>query len=188
MLGNYQRANAYASAQIAFGRLYSSLGFDPLPDDFDSNDIPKLSERVREHLKATEQDTLKMTSNLFGAAPSVSVRLAGVTDAVMQVRMKAQISHLLERNDVEVDAANGYPVTFSLQLEPKDALEKASWSIVMTDDKGQVRGEANHATTMPANSRNSAYEASLSAALSSKLPQLKSWLAAQAATHQSDSQ
>ena len=188
VLGNYQRANAYASAQIAFGRLYSSLGFDPLPDDFDGNDIPRLSERVREHLKATEHDTLKMTSNLFGAAPSVSVRLAGITDAVMQVRMKAQISHLLERNEVEVDAANGYPVTFSLQLEPKDALEKASWSIVMTDDKGQVKGEANHVTTMPANSRNTAYEASLSAALSSKLPQLKNWLAAQAATHQSDSQ
>ena len=187
VLGNYQRANTYASAQIAFGRLYSSLGFDPLPDDFDGNDIPKLSERVREHLKATEQDTLKMTSNLFGAAPSVSVRLAGVTDAVMQVRMKAQISHLLERNDVEVDAAKGYPVTFSLQLEPKDALEKASWSIVMTDDRGQVKGEENHVTTMPANSRNSAYEASLTAALTSKLPQLKNWLAAQAAATESDS-
>ncbi len=184
VLGNYQRANTYASAQIAFGRLYSSLGFDPLPDDFDGNDIPKLSERVREHLKATEQDTLKMTSNLFGAAPSVSVRLAGVTDAVMQVRMKAQINQLLERNDVEIDAANGYPVTFSLQLEPKDALEKASWSIVLTDDKGQVRGEANHVTTMPANSRSTAYEASLSAALTSKLPQLKSWLEAQTTTKQ----
>ena len=184
VLGNYQRANTYASAQIAFGRLYSSLGFDPLPDDFDGNDIPKLSERVREHLKATEQDTLKMTSNLFGAAPSVSVRLAGVTDAVMQVRMKAQINQLLERNDVEIDAANGYPVTFSLQLEPKDALEKASWSIVLTDDKGQVRGQANHVTTMPANSRSTAYEASLSAALTSKLPQLKSWLEAQTTTKQ----
>ena len=184
VLGNYQRANTYASAQIAFGRLYSSLGFDPLPDDFDGNDIPKLSERVREHLKATEQDTLKMTSNLFGAAPSVSIRLAGVTDAVMQVRMKAQISHLLERNDIEVDAAKGYPVTFSLQLEPKDALEKASWSIVMTNEKGQLKGEENYVTTMPANSRSTAYEASLSAALSSKLPQLKNWLAAQAAANE----
>ena len=184
VLGNYQRANTYASAQIAFGRLYSSLGFDPLPDDFDGNDIPKLSERVREHLKATEQDTLKMTSNLFGAIPTVSVRLAGVDDPVMQVRMKAQINHLLERNQVEVDAANGYPVTFSLQLEPKDALEKASWSIVMTDDKGQIKGTANHVTTLPVNSRNAAYEASLSAALTSKLPQLRSWLGAQAVANQ----
>ena len=184
VLGAYQRANTYANAQIAFGRLYSSLGFDPLPDDFDGNDISKLSERVREHLKATEQDTLKMTSNLFGVVPSVSVRLAGVDDAVMQVRMKAQISLLLERHQVEVDTANGYPVTFSLQLEPKEALEKANWSIVMMDDKGQIKGEANHSTTLPLNSRNSAYEASLSAALTSKLPQLKSWLGAQAAANQ----
>ena len=184
VLGNYQRANTYASAQIAFGRLYSSLGFDPLPDDFDGNDIPKLSQRVRDHLKATEQDTLKMTSNLFGSAPSVSVRLAGVEDAVMRVRMKAQINHLLERNQVEVDAANGYPVTFSLLLEPKDALEKASWSIVMMDEKGQVKGETSHVTTLPINSRSRAYEASLSAALTSKLPQLRSWLGAQAAASQ----
>ena len=98
--------------------------------------------------------------------------------------MKAQISHLLERNDVGVDAANGYPVTFSLQLEPKDALEKASWSIVMTDEKGQVKGEANHVTTLPINSRNTAYEASLSAALTSKMSQLRSWLGAQAAVNQ----
>ena len=181
VLGNYQRANTYASAQIAFGRLYSSLGFDPLPDDFDGNDIPKLSERVREHLKATEQDTLKMTSNLFGSAPTVSVRLAGVDDAVMRVRMKAQISQLLERNQVEVDAERGHPVTFSLQRQPKDELETASWSIVMRDDKGHVTGEAEHITTLPSNSRSTVYEASLSAAITSKLPQIKGWLEAQAA-------
>ena len=184
VLGNYQRANTYASAQIAFGRLYSSLGFDPLPDDFDGNDIPKLSERVREHLKTTEQDTLKMTSNLFGSAPSVSVRLAGVEDAVMRVRMTAQIKHLLERNDVGVDAANGYPVTFSLQREPKDALEKAKWSIVMTDDKGQVKGQVSHVTTLPADSRSSAYEASLSAALTSKMPAIRTWLGVSVASDQ----
>lgn len=181
VLGNYQRANTYASAQIAFGRLYSSLGFDPLPDDFDGNDIARLSERVRDHLKSTEQDTLKMTSNLFGSAPAVSVRLVGVEDAVMKVRMTAQINQLLERNDVEVDSANGYPVTFSLRLEPKESLEKASWSIVMTDENGQVRGAANHVTTLPANSRNSAYEASLVAALTSKLPNIRTWLGVQAA-------
>ncbi len=178
VLGNYQRANTYASAQIAFGRLYNSLGFDPLPDDFDGNDIPKLSERVREHLKATEQDTLKMTSNLFGSAPAVSIRLVGVEDAVMRVRMTAQISQLFERNDLEIDADQGYPVTFSLQRQPKDELEKASWSITMTDDKGLVKGETEHASMLPSNSRSSAYEASLSAAVTSKLPQIRSWLAA----------
>jgi outer membrane protein TolC len=39
VLGAYQRANAYANAHIAFGRLYNTLGFDPIADDFDGNDL-----------------------------------------------------------------------------------------------------------------------------------------------------
>ena len=177
VLGSFQRANTYASAQIAFGRLYNTLGFDPLPDDFDGNDLQALTERVRTHLKATEQDTLKMTSNLFGHAPSVSVRLVGVDNPVMNVRMKAQISELLARNQVEVDASNGVPVTFTLSREAKDSLENASWSIVLADAKGKVKGEARHASTLPTNSRNTAYEATLVAAVTSRLPQLRHWLA-----------
>ena len=177
VLGNYQRANTYATAQIAFGRLYNTLGFDPLPDDFEGNPLPQLTERVRVHLKSTEEDSLKMTSTLFGYSPAVSVRLAGVSDPVMQVRMRAQISELLIRNQVDVDAPNGLPMTFSLQREPRDGLEKASWSIVLVDGNGQVKGQASQATTMPADSRNSAYEASLVSAVTSKLPQMRGWLA-----------
>ena len=177
VLGSYQRANTYASAQIAFGRLYNTLGFDPLPDDFDANDLPMLTERVRAHLRATEQDTLKMTSNLFGHAPSVSVRLVGVEVPVMNVRMKAQITELLARNKVEVDASNGVPMTFTLSRESKDSLESARWSITLADSNGKVIGEALHASMLPSQARNTAYEATLIAALTSKLPQLRGWLA-----------
>ena len=188
VLGNYQRANTYANAQIAFGRLYSSLGFDPLPDDFDGNDIPKLTERVREHLKSTEQDSLKMTSNLFGSLPSVSVHLAGIDDSVMQVRMKAQVNLLLERNNIEIDPNHGYPITFQLKREPNEELEKANWTIVMTDSKGQERAEAQYRSVLPSNSRNSAYEASLSAAVTSKLPMIRNWLASHLTTIQREPQ
>lgn len=177
VLGNYQRANTYANAQIAFGRLYNTLGFDPLPDDFEGNALPQLTERVRVHLKSTEEDSLKMTSVLFGFAPAVSVRLVGVSDPVMQVRMRAQINELLTRNQVDVDAPNGLPMTFSLQREPRDGLEKASWSIELKDAKGAIKGQTTQATTMPADSRNSAYEASLVSAVTSKLPQMRGWLA-----------
>ena len=177
VLGSFQRANTYASAQIAFGRLYNTLGFDPLPDDFDGNDLQALTERVRTHLKATEQDTLKMTSNLFGHAPSVSVRLVGVDNPVMNVRMKAQITDLLARNQVEVDPSKGVPVTFTLSRAAKDSLENASWSIVLADGKGHVKGETRHASMLPPNARDTAYEATLVAALTSRLPQLRNWLA-----------
>ncbi len=188
VLGNYQRANTYANAQIAFGRLYSSLGFDPLPDDFDGNDIPKLTERVREHLKLTEQDSLKMTSNLFGSLPSVAVHLVGIEDSVLQVRMKAQVNQLFERNDIEIDANHGHPITFLLKRELNDELEKAIWTIVMTDSKGQARSEAPYTSVLPSNSRNSAYEASLSAAVTSKLPAIRNWLASQLTSNPRESQ
>src|SRR5690606_29296602 len=71
VLGAYQRANAYANAHIAFGRLYNTLGFDPIADDFENNDLTALTERVRSHLKTAEKGAFEMSSNLFGRAPSV---------------------------------------------------------------------------------------------------------------------
>ncbi|WP_158307834.1 TolC family protein [Ramlibacter tataouinensis] len=180
VLGSYQRANAYAGAQIAFGRLYNSLGFDPLPDNFHQDDIPRLAERVRAHLRATEQDTLKMTSNLFGHPPAVSVRLVGVDDPVLQARMRAQIGEVFRRNEMEVDAARGVPLTFTLQREFRDGLERARWVIAMANGRGEVKGEAQYASTLPPQARGSVYEATLAAALTSKLPELRTWLAAAA--------
>ena len=80
VLGAYQRANAYANAHIAFGRLYNTLGFDPIADDFEANDLPTLTQRVRAHLQASEKDAFSMSSNLFGRAATVNVQLAGIQD------------------------------------------------------------------------------------------------------------
>ncbi len=178
VLGAYQRANAYANAQIAFGRLYNTLGFDPLPDDFEGNDLPKLTERVREHLRATEKDMYKMQSNLFGALPALSVRLAGVGDATSQVRMKAQIVELLSRNSFVIDDSQGLPITFALQREARNGLEKANWTIQLANGEGRMLGTANYTATVPGDARASTYEAALVAAATQAVPQMHAWLAA----------
>jgi hypothetical protein len=59
-------------------------------------------------------------------------------------------------------------------------LEKASWKIVLQDAKGEIKGETLLTSTMPANARNATYEAFLVAALTAKLPEMRSWLAAAA--------
>ena len=176
VLGNYQRMNAYANAQIAFGRLQNTLGFDPLPDDFEGNELPVLTERVRTHLNAVQKDAFKMTSTLFSYNPTVLIHLAGVSDPIAQVRIKAQLSELLARNQVVVDAAEGIPITFSLKTEPNGSLEKISWSISVTDRKGQTIGQADYDTAAPSNSRQSVYETALVAAVTFKLPQIRAWL------------
>ncbi len=182
VLGNYQRMSAYANAQIAFGRLYGTLGFDPLPDNFEKDDIATLTERVRIHLKATQADSLKMSSQLFGHLPAVAIKLVGVGDAVQQVRMHADVAELLKRNSVPVDAAHGLPLTLSLQRDVATAngsLQTATWHIAMAGAQGQALGTAEHSATLPGQARASAYESALVAAVTSKLPQMRSWLATQ---------
>ena len=177
LLGAYQRANAYANAQIAFGRLYNTLGYDPLPDNFEGDELPKLTERVHQHLRTTEQGSFALDSNLFGRPPSVSIHLAGVEDPVMQVRMKAQLSQLLERNQISVDESEGLPLTFNLERGTGASLEQATWRIGMADSQGHSRGIALHTAAMPAQARGSAWEATLVAATTSKMPQIRTWLA-----------
>ena len=179
VLGNYQRAGAYASAQIAFGRLYNTLGFDPLPDDFEADDLPRLTERIRTHLQATETATLAMSSHLFGYLPSVAIQVIGVDDPVQQVRLYAQASEMLTRNQVTVDAQHGTPLTLTLQTETTASrLHLATWQLRLGNAAGASDNVARHASTLPADARASAYEAALVATLNAKLPQVRTWLAA----------
>lgn len=176
VLGAYQRANAYANSQIAFARLYNTLGFDPLPDNFEGDDLFTLTDRVRQHLRSTERGSFTMTSNLFGHPAAVMLRLEGVEDPAMAGRMKEQITSLLVRNDVKVDNNKGMPVTFALQRNTRHGLEKINWEIELADAKGRVCHNANYATTVPGQARGSAYEAALVAAATQAMPQMRSRL------------
>ena len=176
VLGAYQRANAYANAHIAFGRLYNTLGFDPIADDFDANELPVLTQRVRTHLQASEKDAFSMSSNLFGRVATVNVQLAGIEDPVQKVRMKALVTELLARHDITTtDKVEGKPLTLAFESAGSNGLERATWTVKVTDEAGQKQ-QARFATTIPSNSRKSVYESSLVAALNANLGDIKSWL------------
>jgi len=175
VLGAYQRANAYANAHIAFGRLYNTLGFDPIADDFEGNDLAQLTQRVREHLQATEKDAFSLSSNLFGRAPAVSVQVTGISDPVQKVRMTALAKDLLARHDIEADDQAGAPLELSFESGDRLGLERAAWTLRLRDPAGAVRQEARFTTTMPQNARRSVYESSLVAALNANLGDLKTW-------------
>jgi len=176
VLGAYQRANAYANAQIAFGRLYNTLGFDPLPDNFEGNNLEELTVRIREHLQETEKDTLRMTSNLFGHLPKVSILFSGIESPVMQVRMKAQVAVLLARHQIELDEKDGLPLVFTLRSVTNEEKETISWTLEFEGYNATNKRSAKFVTTIPNNSRDTAYENALIAAVTSTLPELHSWL------------
>jgi outer membrane protein TolC len=176
VLGAWQRVSAYGAAQVAFARLYNSVGIDALPDNIDGDSLSVLTTRVREQLKTVEREALPLTSNLFGSLAPVSIHVAGVEDAVMQAHMTAQVKAFLLRNDVEVSDA-GMPLTFTLSRLERDGLERARWSITAADAQGNIRGEAVHLATLPPSPRPSAYEAALDAAMSARWKQVRTWVA-----------
>lgn len=176
VLGAYQKANTYANAQIAFGRLYNTLGFDPLEDNYDGNSIADLTAKVKQHFDETEQESLKMKSNLFGNQTKVSVNIQGVKDAKLQQMMKDKLITLLARNQIIHDDA-GMPLTFSLKRDITLAIEKASWNIQLSDKSGKVTQRVNYATKIPEKSRDSVLEATLIAAATSQLSEMKTWMA-----------
>ena len=176
-LGAYQRANAYANAQIAFGRLYNTLGFDPIADDFEAEELPRLAERVRRHFNDTEQGAWSLKSNLFKPLPSVSLHFAGVSDAAMLGRMAAKISELLTRHEFVVDPQRGAPLAFVLTRDARYGLEVARWDIKLSHFQGQTLGTTHYTTTVPSDARSSVYESTLVAATTQALPNIRAWLA-----------
>ena len=178
VLGEYQKANAYANAQIAFGRLYNTLGFDPLEDNYAGSNVAELSQRVKAHFNETETEALKMKSNLFGNQTKVSIKVKGVQDAALQKQMQVKLVELFARNQIVSDEMNGMPLIFSLTRDNQLAIDKANWSIQLADKAGKVTQTAAYTTKIPEKSRDSVVEATLIAAATSQLNTMKTWLAA----------
>lgn len=174
LLGDYQRANAYANSQIAFGRLYNTLGFDPLPTDGSGLDLTELTELVSEHRKLILDNSFVLKSHLFDQYSPVSVHLDGVTDPVLRTTMTKQLTDLLQRNDLQVDQEYGIPLRFILTSAAENGLEKVRWLIKLSSNESPQSVE--YETTLPQNSRPSAYEASLLAAAAANIVETRSWL------------
>lgn len=180
VLGQYQRAAAYANAQVAFGRLYNTLGLDALPDDFNQESLPRLTEQVRSHLAQTEKETLRMSSQLFGFAPSVAIQVMGVEDPALKVKLHAQASELLARRSITVDAQGGIPLLLSMSKKGHGDTQHTTWTLSASHDKAGKLDAATFTSSLPRPARDSAYEASLVSALNLSLPNIQRWLSSAA--------
>ena len=113
-------------------------------------------------------------ANVAVAMPEATVSVATAPAPKPSIR-QALITELLARHEITSDAKSGTPLTLAFQTEGNNGLEKATWTVKMTDEAGHNQ-QARFATTIPANSRASVYESSLVAALNANLGDIKSWL------------
>ena len=175
LLADYQRANAYADSQIAFGRLYNTLGFDPLPHDGGDLDLAQLTALIKEHRAELQSNSFSLKSHLFGHQTNVSIQIQGIDDPVLKYSMTEKLVDMLERNAISIDQKAGVPLVFSLSRIDTNGLQKALWLVRMAnnDESSHIEYE----TTLPKNARASTYEASLLAAASASLASTRNWVA-----------
>lgn len=175
VLGAYQKANAYANAQIAFGRLYNTLGFDPLEDNYQGNSVAELSQRVKLHFTQTENKALAFKSNLFtDDTQLVNVQIKGVTNPQQSSDMKTQLIGLLMRNNIK-HSETGVPLVFKLEQKESLSIDKTKWTIEMQNKQGALNQTA-YETKIPKGARDSVLDSSLLAAATFKLNDVKTWL------------
>ncbi|MDG5978444.1 outer membrane protein [Hydrogenophaga taeniospiralis CCUG 15921] len=180
VLGAYQRANAYANAHIAFGRLYNTLGFDPIADDFEGNDLPQLTERVRAHLRATQENAFVMSSNLFGPAPhSVGLAVTGDVAPGDVTPLTTLTADFLQRQDMGHNGSEPATLTLDLQRQQAGDLEKATWTLSLSNAQGEVLRRSRFDTTVPREARAGIHQKTLLAALTAHLGTLREWLHAE---------
>lgn len=180
VLGAFQQASAYSSAQIAYGRLYNALGFDPLPDDFEGDDLGQLKKRMRTYLDATDKDAYALSSQLMGQYASLSVKVVGVEDVPQNVRLTALTKDVLKRYDVAVDATSAQQMELSIKYTPAGAgMSRMQWTLTLKNetDKASKPKTLNFDALVHSDARPSVLETALSSALSARMDEIKQWMA-----------
>ncbi len=172
VLGAYQKANAYANAQIAFGRLYNTLGFDPLEDNYSKSTISELSNRIKTHITQTQTSALAFESHLFNQPETVHVKIEGVNNPEQVSKMKSQVIQLLARNNIQ-HQEQAQPLVFKLDQKNHLSIDKTQWRIQMQDAQGKPVELSSYETKIPSGSRASVLESSLLAAATFKLNEVK---------------
>lgn len=176
VLGAYQRANAYANAQIAFGRLYSTLGFDALSGDFDNTDLKTLSSQVSAHLKKTENDAYSLQSQLFGSPVVLSVMISGLDDPVLRVRSAALVKSMLTKQGMEIGEATSKKVELrKSQVASNSGLPILVWETVLSDQQSGKQRILRYESIVPRDARDTVVEAALTNAIQLQLPTIQAW-------------
>lgn len=177
ILGEYQRANAYSNAQIAHGRLYNTLGFDPLNDAALDASLDDLKLAVQEQFKANEKEAYRFTSNLFGhEVPRLALRLEGFDSEVLRVRVSADVKSVLQRQGllIDPDSPNALTLRRSLRAANGD-MSRSHWSVVLPQGAASEVPVLEHSALVPGGAKDAAEAVIAVAAVSRHLPAIRRW-------------
>jgi len=151
LIARFQRYASYANAQVAYGRIYNSLGLDVLPEHLASNDVASLADSIAEQIKSWEKETFVERSEKPESRPVIRVQIDNITDPRLAADAQAAVEGALTRASYVVDPANPDAFTLKMRLDlvkAADAVRRGVWEISFVRPDGTVAGHSRYVSAI----------------------------------------
>jgi outer membrane protein TolC len=178
LIARFHRYASYASAQVAYGRVYNSLGLDVLPEHIEKNDVASLAGTVAEQIKAWEKETFVKEVEKPDVRPVLRVEIANVADARLAADARAAVEGALTRASYVVDPANPDAFTLRMRLDffkKPDAVRRGVWEISLLRPDGSVAGRSRYVSAIGSRLTPSSLSAFSEAAAIAQLWSINVW-------------
>jgi len=151
LIARFQRYASYASAQVAYGRIYNSLGLDVLPEHIEKNDVASLASTIAAQIQAWEKDTFAKEVAEPDSRPALRVEIVNIADARLAADARAAVEGALARASYVVDPANPDALTLRMHLDffkKADTVRRGVWDISLIRPDGTVAGHSRYVSAI----------------------------------------
>lgn len=151
LIARFQRYASYANAQVAYGRIYNSLGRDVLPDRIENDDVASLAKAVAAQIQEWEQETFVEQVVEPRQRPVLRVEIINISDPRLAANASAAIEGALTRYAYVVDPANPDAWTLQMRLDfakARDAIRRGMWQIALIRPDGSVAGSSRYVSAI----------------------------------------
>ncbi|UCF76985.1 MAG: TolC family protein [Betaproteobacteria bacterium] len=178
LIARFQRYASYANAQVAYGRIYNSLGRDVLPDRIEKDDVASLARAVAAQIQEWEQETFVDKVEEPRPRPVLRVEIVNIPDPRLASEASAAVEGALPRYAYVVDPGNPEAWTLRMRLDyakAPDAIRRGVWQISFIRPDGSIAGSSRYVSAIGSRLTPSALSAFSEAATVAQLWSINVW-------------
>jgi outer membrane protein TolC len=151
LIARFQRYASYANAQVAYGRIYNSLGRDVLPDRIEKDDVASLAKAVAAQIQEWEQETFIDQVEEPRPRPVLRVEIVNISDPRLAAHASAAVEGALTRYAYVVDPRSPDAWTLRMRLDfikARDAIRRGVWQISFIRPDGSIAGSSRYVSAI----------------------------------------
>lgn len=178
LIARFQRYASYANAQVAYGRIYNSLGRDVLPDRIEKDDVASLAKAVAAQIRQWEKETFVEEVEQTRLRPVLRVEIVNISDPRLAADASTAVSGALMRYDYVVEPGNPNAWTLRMRLDfekARDAIRRGVWQISLIRPDGSIAGSSSYASAIGSQLTTSTLSAFSEAATVAQLWSIDVW-------------